>query len=119
MDKFLIPNVNIETIEIDGAVASYLIRPMEGYKLHSKEFDMPVFDEKTDEETNQIKLGYTVKGFTTVFPDYDWKTNPRQIYAVPIDKEEEIITVEDTDEMLLAELVEKAGAYDILTGVEE
>ena len=33
-------------------------------------------------KTGEIVKGYT-KGIVTVFPDYDFEENPREIYAVP------------------------------------
>jgi flavoprotein len=79
--------------------------------LHHKSYDVPITENGI--KTNKIKRGYTTR-FITMGVNYDWKTNPRQIYAVPIDIEEEIIEKEDS-----SELEEKAKAYDIITGVAE
>jgi hypothetical protein len=79
---------------------------------------MPVFDDKTGKETNKIERGYTT-GFTTVSIDYDWGTNPRQIYAVPLDTVEIIEKEEVVEDEKIDTLTEKAKAYDILTGVDE
>lgn len=97
-----------------GRTVSYCIRPAEGYKLHEKGLDMPIFDEEGN-ETGKIQCGYTT-AFTTVGASYDWQKNERKIYAIPIDAEDEIIDAEVTDD---SEMEEKAKAYDIITGVDE
>ena len=110
----LIDNIICEAKEIDGVIVYYKARPAEGYKLHEKGLDMPLFDEKGN-ETGKIQCGYTTV-FTTVGANYDWQKNERKIYAIPIDAEDEIIDAEVTDD---SEMAEKAKAYDIITGVAE
>lgn len=114
----LIENTICEACETSRGAGYHKVRPAEGYKLHEKGLDMPVFDEKTGRETNKIERGYTT-GFTTVSIDYDWGTNPRQIYAVPIDTVEIIEKEEVIEEDTYSEIEEKAKAYNIITGVEE
>lgn len=114
--EILIHNIIYEAREFDGKVVSYKIRPADGYKLHEKNLDEPVFDENGN-ETNKIKLGYTTR-FTTVDANYDWEKNERKIYAIPIDAEDEIIEKELEEDEETSELLEKAKAYDILTGAD-
>lgn len=59
----------------------YKISPTEGYVLHIKGYDTPVIDEETMKETGEIRLGYT-SSFTTVGYNYNFETNPSEIYAV-------------------------------------
>lgn len=61
----------------------YEIYPKEGYKLHEKSRDEVVTDAYGN-ETGEIKLGYTF-GVVTALADYDFETNPREIYAVAAD----------------------------------
>lgn len=76
----LIENTVIEArTNAKGEIFSYIISPCEGYKLHAKHLDEPVFDENGN-ETGEIKKVYT-KAFTTVQANYDFKENPFEIYA--------------------------------------
>ena len=69
-----------ERYDENGKMINYVISPKEGYKLHEKSHDEIVVDEN-GEETGEIKKGYT-NGIVTAFADYDFKKNPREIYAV-------------------------------------
>lgn len=69
----------------NGDVVNYTILPADGYLLHEKNRDEIVFDDEGN-ETGEVKKGYT-SGLITVFPNYDFEKNPREIYAV---KETEI-----------------------------
>lgn len=75
----LIENTIFEARIEEDKIISYIIRPKEGYKLHEKTLDEPVFDEYGN-ETNKIKKGYTT-AYTTAGINYDFKENPREIYA--------------------------------------
>lgn len=115
----LTDNTLCEAREKDGKVVSYRISPAEGYKLHHKTYDMPITENGI--KTNKIKRGYTTR-FITMGVNYNWETNPKQIYAIPINEEEEIIAVEENPiekEDTSSELEEKAKAYDIIMGVDE
>ena len=113
----LIDNIICEAREIDGVIVYYKVRPAEGYKLHEKGLDMPIFDEEGN-ETGKIQCGYTTV-FTTVGANYDWQKNERKIYAILIDAEDEIIDKEMEENEETDTLKEKAKAYDIITGVAE
>lgn len=64
-----------------GALISYRIYPLDGYKLHENSLDEQILDENTMEETGEVRLGYT-KSFVTAGRKYDFKKNLRKIYAV-------------------------------------
>lgn len=74
----LIENTLCKAREKDGKVISYLIRPAEGYKLHEITLD------ETNEETGEIKLGFTTS-YITAGVNYDFKKNERQIYATEVE----------------------------------
>jgi hypothetical protein len=80
-------NTIFEAREIDGKIISYIIRPIDGYKLHEITLDEPVINEETHEETGEIKLGFT-KAYVTAGGNYDFVKNDRQIYAVKEDDNE-------------------------------
>lgn len=106
-------NTIFEAREIDGKIISYIIIPCEGYKLHEITLDESIFDEETMRETGEKKLGFT-KAYVTTSASYDFETNPREIYAKPLDYEA-VVKVESGN----SETEEKAKAYDILMGVDE
>ena len=67
-----------------NVLRGYFIAPVEGYLLHDTQYDFPVFDEETGEETGEIKKGYIpYPASVTVGYNYDFEANPREIYAVP------------------------------------
>lgn len=74
-----------------GERLSYRIYPSDGYKLHEITLDEPVIDEETMTETDEVKLGFT-ESFVTTSPEYDFEENPRQIYVVTAEEEQEIAT---------------------------
>lgn len=63
-----------------GELINYVISPKEGYMLHEKSRDEIITNEEGN-ETCKIKKGYT-SGIVTVLENYDFKENPREIYAV-------------------------------------
>lgn len=113
----LIENTICEACETRRGVGYYRVRPAEGYKLHEKGLDMPIFDNEGN-ETGKIKCGYTTV-FVTVGANYDWSKNERKIYAIPIDVKDEVIDKEMEENEETDTLKEKAKAYDIITGVAE
>lgn len=64
-----------------NVLRGYRIYPCEGYVLHTNSYDTPVIDEETMEETGEILLGYT-RGDIMVGYNYNFETNPFEIYAV-------------------------------------
>lgn len=78
----LIPNTDMKISLFDGVEKSYYITPKEGFKLHAKELDFK------DDMTGEIVLGFT-EGLKTCGIDYDFLLNPREFYAVEIEKESE------------------------------
>ena len=81
--KTKIPNTIMqERYNDDGEKVNYIIAPAEGYKLHDNCRDEMVFDEEGN-ETGEIIKGYTT-GIVTVLANYDFKENPRELYAEEI-----------------------------------
>jgi len=69
-----------------NALLSYRIYPNEGYVLHDNQYDQPIYDDETGEETGGIMLGYIpYPSFVTVGNRYDFEENERQLYCVPAD----------------------------------
>lgn len=60
---------------------AYRITPKEGYVLHTKNFDIPVIDEETGEETGATIPGYTPATISVGY-NYNFEENPFEIYAV-------------------------------------
>jgi hypothetical protein len=113
----LIENTICEACETSRGAGYHKVRPAEGYKLHEKGLDMPIFDEEGN-ETGKIQCGYTTS-YITVGANYDWEKNVSKIYTLPIDAEDEIIEKEMEENEETDSLKEKAKAYDIITGVAE
>ena len=67
-----------------NVLRSYYIAPVEGYALHASRYDFEEFDEETGEPTGNIIEGFTTYSITVGF-NYDFETNPENIYAKPID----------------------------------
>ncbi len=78
----LIENTTMQKIFMNGTHVQYSITPNSGYVLHDKDFDLPVYDEETGEETGEVILGYRTY-MATCSASYDFATNPREFYAVP------------------------------------
>lgn len=78
-----------ERINEKGETVNYAILPSKGYKLHEKSRDETGVDEYGN-ETGEIKKGYT-KGLVTVLANYNFKENPREIYAAKDDENESIL----------------------------
>jgi hypothetical protein len=67
-------------------VMKYRIYPNEGYVLHDTQYDQPVYDEETGEETGEIKKGYIpYPSFVSCSGRYDFAVNEREFYCVPTD----------------------------------
>ena len=81
----LIENTTMQLNFRDGVPTCYHIIPDEGYMLHDKVRDTVEYDEETMQETGNIILGYA-KEIATCSADYDFTANPREFYAVPVDK---------------------------------
>lgn len=65
----------------ENVLRYYDIAPVEGYVIHDKEYDAPVFDESIMDYTDEVIPGYT-GGSISVGYNYDFEANPREIYAV-------------------------------------
>jgi hypothetical protein len=59
----------------------YRVSPCEGYVLHTSSYDEPVIDKETGEETGEVILGY-IDSYVMLTHNYDFETNPLNIYAV-------------------------------------
>lgn len=81
LNPTLIENTSMKKVFRDGVHVQYDITPNEGYVLHDKNYDMPVFDEATGMETGEIVLGYRVST-ASVAARYDFEANLRELYAV-------------------------------------
>lgn len=62
-------------------IISYRIYPKEGYLLHENSLDEAIYDENGIETS--VIINYT-SSFITAGADYDFKENPRGIYAVAV-----------------------------------
>ena len=72
MEKPIIDNTEMFECKDDNTeeLLYYHIYPQDGYKLHEKSRDEVVVDEKTMEETGEIKLGYT-QGVVKALANYE------------------------------------------------
>lgn len=68
-------------VKDNGERTFYKIKPVAGYKLHTKELDYDEYDEQGRFLEN--KKGYT-SVFTTCPTNYNFSENPREIYAVEV-----------------------------------
>ena len=75
-----IPNTTIMKGIVDGVHRNYQITANEGYVLHDKDMDMPIYDETYTYEIG-VTLGYSA-GTCSCGKNYDWEANPREFYAV-------------------------------------
>ena len=79
----LIANTTMRKRILDGIFKVYTINANEGYILHDKGYDSPVYDETTGEETGEVILGFRPPSSTaTVAANYDFIANPRELYAI-------------------------------------
>jgi hypothetical protein len=78
----LIANTTMKKRLRDGVPTTYTINANEGYILHDKGFDMPIFDEDGN-ETGEVTLGFRPPESTASVPvSYDFTANPREFYAI-------------------------------------
>lgn len=70
----LVDNTIIRIWVINEKIRVYGIRPIEGYKLHDKDKDIVNMD-------GSVELGYGEDEITCGI-DYDFITNPRELYTV-------------------------------------
>jgi hypothetical protein len=77
----LIPNTTMQKGMLNGILRVYLITPVDGYVLHDKAWDSPVYDENGN-ETGEVILGYQT-GMASCGFNYNWAENPREFFAVP------------------------------------
>lgn len=69
-----------------NVLKAFYIYPVEGYVLHDTQYDQPIFDEETGEDTGEIMRGYIpYPAGVSVWHTYDFTANPRQLYCVPED----------------------------------
>lgn len=69
-----------------NSLTCYYIYPNEGYVLHDTQYDYEAFNEETGEPTGEIIPGYIpYPSFVSVWHNYNFETNPRQLYCVPAD----------------------------------
>ena len=66
----------------NDVLRTFEITACEGYVLHASTLDEQIVDEETLEPTGEIKLGYT-KATISVLYNYNFETNPFEIYAEP------------------------------------
>ena len=85
----ILPNATVNKIYVDGEHTQFEIIPDKGFKLHDARLDTEEFDEETLEFTGNIIKGFKTKGVTVRY-DYDFDSNPIEIYAVENEQEEEI-----------------------------
>ena len=76
----LIENTTMIMALNDGVPLNYRITPNEGYVLHDKNYDEPVFDENGN-ETGEVILGYRT-ATAGCGANYDFEANLREFYAV-------------------------------------
>lgn len=65
----------------NGEISTYRITPEDGYVIHNKFRDTPLFDTDTGEETGEVIRGYT-GSYIILKSDYDFEDNPYDIYAI-------------------------------------
>jgi hypothetical protein len=78
----IIENTTMRKMIADGTHRTTRIAPVEGYVLHDNNLDDVALDDITGMPTDEILLGYK-EGEISVGHDYDFKENPRELYAVP------------------------------------
>ena len=75
MTTTLIPNTVMWEGKDGDVLKRYRIQVVDGYVLHDKNRDYT--------ENGVLKLGYTT-ALASVVANYDFTTNPREFYAVPV-----------------------------------
>lgn len=79
----LIENATMQKyINGKGEHTAYTITPIDGYVLHDKGMDDPIYDEETGEPTGEVTLGFR-RSTASCGVNYDFVANPREFYAVP------------------------------------
>lgn len=95
LNPSLIPNTEMKKGFLNGVHRTYQITPVDGYVLHDKSWDMPMYDENGN-ETGEIELGYRTYMASVGF-NYDFSTTEvtsidgsivtaygsREFYAIP------------------------------------
>lgn len=74
-------NTTMLEVRVDGVLKRYEIYPVEDYVIHDNDIDVVEYDEETGEEIRR-EHWYT-DTYTMVRWDYDFDTNPNNIYAIP------------------------------------
>ena len=79
----MIENATMQKVTTEnGVLIGYTITPNDGYVLHDKGMDEPVYDEETGDPTGEVRLGYR-RTTASCGANYDFVVNPREFYAVP------------------------------------
>lgn len=65
----------------EDVLIAYDIAPAEGYVLHNVVYDIYEYDSETDEQGELISRGYSSSS-SSVESNYDFETNPSEIYAI-------------------------------------
>lgn len=73
-----------EIVNDNGDLRGYDIAPADGYVLHNKIMDYYEYDPETQEDGDLISRGYSSSS-SSVPADYDFDTNPSEIYAIEQD----------------------------------
>ena len=79
----IIENATVNKIYVDGVHTQFEIIPDKGFKLHDARLDTEEFDEETFMPTGKIIKGFKTKSVTVRY-DYDFKSNPNQVYALEV-----------------------------------
>ena len=68
-------------VDAGDEIISYRIYPKDGYLLHEDSLDEQIFDDSGNE--TGVITNYT-SSFITAGANYDFKANPRNIYAIAV-----------------------------------
>ncbi|MBO5370815.1 MAG: hypothetical protein J6B23_09090 [Clostridia bacterium] len=80
-DRNFFENTKTESCRNDeGLITAYRITPDDGYVIHTKFHNTPVYDENGI-DTGEVEIGYT-SSYIVILSDYDFESNPFDIYAV-------------------------------------
>lgn len=82
MTETLLENTTMQlgVDSVTGQQKKYRITPNNGYVLHDKSYDIPVFDEITGEETGEVILGYRTSTASCTIAQFN--SNFYEFYAV-------------------------------------